>query len=249
MVAFFFFHLLSSASALIMTGCRPSSPSSIIPTMKVSAADEQRLLMSDVALNAFISAEMRAWCHVKLAALDEDESLADTMRRDEIVGGDEAVDLICASTEHAFTMMHKAKDANDVLSNLGSAISYLRQFFRTEELYDPLERVGVTDYDVAHHMTDMYMARRDVGVGFARILQPSGAGMIAARAAVGLPPDDDDSLDDEEEDECVLWSPTNPGVCLGWKSEVDVAFAQRRFERVQMEGTRDPRRGGSGTSR
>ena len=68
MVAFFFFHLLSSASALIMTGCRPSSPSSIIPTMKVSAADEQRLLMSDVALNAFISAEMRAWCHVKLAA-------------------------------------------------------------------------------------------------------------------------------------------------------------------------------------
>ena len=106
------------------------------------------------------------------------------MRRDEIVGGDEAVDLICASTEHAFTMMHKAKDANDVLSNLGSAISYLRQFFRTEELYDPLERVGVTDYDVAHHMTDMYMARRDVGVGFARILQPSGAGMIAALAAV-----------------------------------------------------------------
>lgn len=108
--------------------------------------------------------------------------------------------------------------------------------------------MGVSDYDVAHHMTDMYMARRDVGVGFARILQPSGVGLIAAREAVGLPPADE-VWDDDLEDECILWSPTNEGVCLGWKSETDAAFQQRRFERVQMEGTRDPRRGGSGTSR
>jgi len=216
--------------------------------MKISAADEQRLLMSEAALNAFISAEMRHFCEHKMAELDEEGTLADKMRLEQETNGDDAVNLIVATSEAAFAEMHRNSDAQDVLSNLGSAISYLRNYFRGEELAGPLARVGISDYDAAHHMTDMYMSRRDVGVAFARIMQPSGMGMIAARKAVGLPALDEDDGDDEE-DECILWSPTNPGVCLGWKSEVDVAFRQRRFDRVQMEGTRDPRRGGSGTSR
>ena len=92
--------------------------------------------------------------------------------------------------------MHKNAD-DTVLSNLGSAISYLRQYFRTDELVAPLERVGISDYEAAHNMTDMYMTRRDAGVGYARVMQPSGAGMIAARKAVGLPPADAD-VDDPE---------------------------------------------------
>ena len=60
--------------------------------------------------------------------------------------------------------------------------------------------------------------------------------------------DDFEDYDDEFEDECLLWSPTGSGECLHWKSEED-AWRKRRFERVQMEGTRDPRRGSSGTSR
>ena len=216
--------------------------------MKLSAADESRLLMSEVALNAFIKAEMRSFCELKKAELDEDSTLADTMRRDELCDAEEAVERICAATEGAFAQLHANSDAT-VLSNLGSAISYLRQYFRIDELIDPLERVGLSDYDVAHHMTDMYMSRRDAGVAFARIDQPSGAGMVAAREAVGLPPLDAEVDENVEEDECLVWSPTTEGVCLHWKSEMDDKFRQRRFERVQMEGTRDPRRGGSGTTR
>mmetsp|Transcript_2836 Transcript_2836/g.6192 ORF Transcript_2836/g.6192 Transcript_2836/m.6192 type:complete len:87 (+) Transcript_2836:727-987(+) len=59
-----------------------------------------------------------------------------------------------------------------------------------------------------------------------------------------------DEQEDEENDgdECLLWSPTTPGVCIHWKSDDD-AWRKKRFERIQMEGTKDPRRGGSGTSR
>ena len=53
---------------------------------------------------------------------------------------------------------------------------------------------------------------------------------------------------EEEKDECILWSPTTEGVCIHWKSD-DEAWRKKRFERIQMEGTKDPRRGGSGTMR
>ena len=91
----------------------------------------------------------------------------------------------------------------------------------------------------------------------------SGEGEIAARIAVGLdtPELDCDNRstknnkatsvmteEAEDEDECILWSPTTLGVCIHWKSD-DEAWRKKRFERIQMEGTKDPRRGGSGTSR
>ena len=75
---------------------------------------------------------------------------------------------------------------------------------------------------------------------------------MAARIAVGLNTDGSNreliESNEGDEDECLLWSPTTPGVCLHWKSE-DAAWRKKRFERIQMEGTRDPRRGGSGTTR
>ena len=151
-----------------------------VPRMRVSAADEQRMLYSEAALSAFISAEMRHFCESKMAELGHDEKPEDLAQReeqrDQLYGtsGPAAVDLICDTTEHAFKELHKS-DAS-VLSALGSAITYLREYFKTDELAQPLARVGLTDYEAAHHMTDMYMSRRDVGVGFARILQPSGAG-------------------------------------------------------------------------
>ena len=92
-------------------------------------------------------------------------------------------------------------------------------------------------------------------------MTPSGDGDVAARIAVGLDePDDNEGSDgkaknnnlneskDEEEDECILWSPTTAGSCIHWKSD-DEAWRKKRFERIQMEGTKDPRRGGSGTMR
>ena len=97
-------------------------------------------------------------------------------------------------------------------------------------------------------------------------MTPSGTGEIAARIAVGLVDDDGtkngsikgggkndrndntNTAKEEEEDECILWSPTTPDVCIHWKSD-DEAWRKKRFERIQMEGTKDPRRGGSGTMR
>ena len=64
----------------------------------------------------------------------------------------------------------------------------------------------------------------------------------------GAPVDESAQDDRDPDDECLLWSPTTPGVCLHWKSD-DEAWRTKRFERIQMEGTRDPRRGGSGTTR
>ena len=78
-----------------------------------------------------------------------------------------------------------------------------------------------------------------------KTLAATGAGEVAARAAVGLPP-----AAETEEDDCIVWTPDGitPRECLQRRSDAD-AWRQRRFERVQMEGTRDPRRGSSGTSR
>jgi hypothetical protein len=121
---------------------------------------------------------------------------------------------------------------------------------------------------VAHHITDMYHHYNFRGA-YTKTLTPSGAGENAARIAVGLEVQNsgdalikgqakekgnlilngvDDKLDTADEDECLLWSPTTEGVCIHWKSD-DEAWRKRRFERIQMEGTKDPRRGGSGTTR
>ena len=109
---------------------------------------------------------------------------------------------------------------------------------------------------VAHHITDMYHHRNFRGA-YTKTLTPFGTGEIAARVAVGLmdntgtliqEDEKGDQRSSEDDDECILWSPTTPGVCIHWKSD-DEAWRKKRFERIQMEGTKDPRRGGSGTTR
>jgi hypothetical protein len=175
-------------------------------------------------------------------------------------GGALAVDWICNATAVAFhDGFHQG-----LLSALGSAILFFRNYYREPHLIAACERVGLSDYDVAHHISDMYHHRNFRGT-YTKTLAPSGKGEIAARLAVGLPPplesetqqDNNESPVEGEEstsdlsrkdDVCLMWSPTTPGFCLHWKSEDD-QWRQKRFERIQMEGTRDPRRGGSGTTR
>lgn len=166
-----------------------------------------------------------------------------------------------------------------MLSALGSAICYFRNYYRsTPLLIAACERVGLSDYDIAHHITDMYHHRQFQGA-YTKTLPPSGRGEIAARIAVGLelPPQQGEAavgsttegvegddvtpattvssvsssssqVSQYDDDECLVWSPTTPGVCLHWKSDNE-AWRAKRFERIQMEGTKDPRRGGSGTTR
>jgi hypothetical protein len=182
-------------------------------------------------------------------------------------GGALAVELICNTTQIAFQDGFRQPG---LLSALGSAIIFFRNYYRTPTLIAACERVGLSDYEVAHHITDMYHHRYFRGT-YTKTLLPSGKGEIAARRAVGIDPIDGSSksttgkfknstenedpsataqqqVDAHENDECLLWSPTTPGLCLHWKSDNE-AWRTKRFERIQMEGTRDPRRGGSGTTR
>lgn len=172
-----------------------------------------------------------------------------------------AINILCNTTRTTF--QDGFINQPGLLSSLGSAICYFRDAFRNGQNLAACERVGLSDYVVAHHITDMYHHRNFRGA-YTKTLTPSGTGEIAARIAVGLVDDDtndsivggDDRKDskakeeeeEEEEDECILWSPTTPDVCIHWKSD-DEAWRKKRFERIQMEGTKDPRRGGSGTMR
>lgn len=174
---------------------------------------------------------------------------------------DEAVDIICNITQTAFSEGFRQ---TGLLSALGSAILYFRGYYQTPKGIAACERIGLSDYDVAHHITDMYHHRTFRGA-YTKTLSASGKGEIAAALAVGLEPEEESSQQSrmeksalssndqdknimDDDDECLLWSPTTPGLCLYWKSD-DEKWRKTRFERIQMEGTKDPRRGGSGTTR
>lgn len=175
-----------------------------------------------------------------------------------------AIELICNATQTAFLDGFQT----GLLTALGSAILFFRNYYRTPTLLAACERVGLSDYQVAHHITDMYHHRTFRGA-YTKTLAASGKGEIASRIAVGLDAiptkktkqksknrkgeeeselEESELEDEEEDDECICWSPTTPGLCLKWKSE-DEAWRKTRFERIQMEGTKDPRRGGSGGTR
>ena len=240
----------------------------------MSKADEERLLLSEPALNAFIVAEMRHF----LTAISEDPGRR--LRRWELSDEDKidlglvddrldtvseeyetaranlsaaaAIDLLCNATQATFHDGYTNEPG--LMTALGSAIVFFQCSFRgSPELLAACEVVGLSDYAVAHHITDMYHHRCFRGT-YTKTLAPSGEGEIEARRAVGLDvpadpkPECGQNTPDETDDECLLWSPTTPGVCLNWKSEEE-AWRRKRFERVQMEGTRDPRRGGSGGTR
>lgn len=252
--------------------------------LAVSEADKDRLLLTEPALNAFIVAEMRDFLSKALEQNDkpsgkftrwimtDDEKIAamlldkngiiiddeyEQARRN--MTGEISIDLLCNTTQLAFRDAFVNQPG--LFSALGSAICFFRDSFRTPVNFAACERIGISDYTVAHHITDMYHHRNFRGA-YTKTLAPSGKGEIAARIAVGLQThveedvdcndnnDEDDVVFDgiDDDDECLLWSPTTPGVCIHWKSE-DEAWRKKRFERIQMEGTRDPRRGGSGTTR
>ena len=99
----------------------------------------------------------------------------------------------------------------------------------------PLERCGLSDEEVAHHISDMWHSR--VYAGQVETLPPSGTGENAARAAVGLPvlevqAEVKEAIDPED---CLIWGPN--GICLQTKKEAEMA-RKIRFEKVQIEGTR-----------
>ena len=258
-------------------------------------SDEQRLLLGEKGLTAFIVAEMENFLNKTVCEFDAGERygvkwtvpvedrnqyqvLQINMENGEIEtqeyheakkqlagNASEAVELLVNATTLALA---EGFQETGLFSALGSAILFFRDYYRrTATLVAACERVGLSDYDVAHHITDMYHHLHFRGA-YTKTLAPSGVGEVAARRALGLlknekqptmktaqqadsPIEIEGNLGDngrDPDDECLLWSPTTPGLCLHWKSD-DTAWRQKRFERIQMEGTRDPRRGGSGTTR
>ncbi|EJK64861.1 hypothetical protein THAOC_14356 [Thalassiosira oceanica] len=236
---------------------------------KMSKADEERLLLTEPALNAFIVAEMRHF----LTAISEDPGrrlrrweLSDQEKIDLSLVDDRldtiseeyetakanlstaaAIDLLCNATQATFHDGYTNEPG--LMTALGSAIVFFQCSFRgSPELLAACEVVGLSDYAVAHHITDMYHHRTFRGT-YTKTLAPSGEGEVEARRAVGLDVPADpkqgecgQNTPDETDDECLLWSPTTPGVCLNWKSEEE-DWRRKRFERVQMEGDSRPQAG------
>ena len=80
----------------------------------LSSADEQRLLLSEPALNAFIVAEMQFFCEASIASMDDEGTLAEKMRRDDEMEGSEAVRHVCLATKAAFTKLHDTGSLSDL---------------------------------------------------------------------------------------------------------------------------------------
>ena len=194
-----------------------------------TAAEEQELLLTEPAVNAFIVAEVVAFVRERSYASEDQEAVSS--------------DDVARITE-ATRAAYRAADQADVMGSLSTGLAFLRPRFEGADLEGPLQRARLSPYQLAHHITDMYHHRCFRGAP-TKTLAATGKGEAAARAAVGLPP-----MAAVEEDDCIVWTPDGitPRECLQRRSDAD-AWRQRRFERVQMEGTRDPRRGSSGTSR
>lgn len=258
------------SEAFLLEPCNRECFTKTLFSKKLSQADQERLLVSEPALTAFIVAEMRHFLTSKSKEpgritkweMSDQEKLDLKLINDdmEIIDSDYehaiatltttmAIDLLCNTTQATFQDGYE----QGLLSALGSAILFFKSCYRSSpQDLAACELIGLSDYAVAHHITDMYHHRSFQGA-YTKTLAPSGKGEIAARLAVGLETDISSSdagvgIEEEEEDECLVWSPTTAGVCLHWKSDNE-AWRKTRFERVQMEGTRDPRRGGSGTAR
>lgn len=167
-----------------------------------------------------------------------EEELAENERRFQEIG--EARDVLCNPDQRR---KWGRGETHDAIAR--KATPHLATFFDTDALKAPLERVDLSVEVVARHVSDMYHNRAFRGSDV-EIVPASGAGEAAAREAVGLPPLDDGaalaSLGYEENyvdpNECVVWGPN--GVCLQTRAE-QAAERKRRFEKVQIEGTRTSR--------
>jgi len=178
---------------------------------KLSVAEQERLLFSDKGITAFIVAEVEHFVNstmvgldtgtefvtkwkcspnekVQLGLMDENGVLLDTaytssceeLKGDR--GGALAVAMLCNTTQEA--LQHGFQEKG-LFSSLGSAIMFFRSYYRTPHLIAACERVGLSDYQVAHHITDMYHHVHFRGA-YTKTLAASGKGEVAARIAVGL---------------------------------------------------------------
>jgi hypothetical protein len=195
--------------------------------------EEERLLLTEPALAAYIQAEVQAWL------LDSISS-----RNDEAIVI-QAAERISRAAEEAYQLASR----EGILSNHGALISFMSNEVKAFKLpWSSYAIFRTNPYSVAKRGVDVLHHRLYRGT-YTKTMTPFGVGDAAARVAVGL--SSDSSIAEEEDDDKCLVEPPPELIsvdCL-WTEKDQVEWNSRRFEKITMEGWRDPRRGNSGTSR
>lgn len=247
-----------------------------LPTLHVhhhhqDTEDQQRLLLTETAVSAYLQAEIQSWL---LAPFDKDEEedpnseieswmlepFLDNDHKTAITSVSEAATKVAESVADAYRLASQA----NILSNHGALISFMSTELNgqhPQKSHDGNSGAAfvilkTNAYNVAKRAVDLLHHRLYRGT-YTKTIAPIGVGEIAARKAVRLPPvletqsaDKEGQELDVDEDNCLVEAPPEltETDCL-WTEDDDVAWRQKRFERITMEGWRDPRRGNSGTSR
>lgn len=218
-------------------------PSFLTIHQSMTHEDEERLLLTTPAMAAYIQAEVHVW-------LMEQQSSNSQKPYQQLEREQAAI----AISEAIHDSYQTASDIG-ILSHHGALISYLNTELRE---YHPVCRSlltkyfpHVTTYQVAKQAVDVLHHRLYRGT-YTKTVQVTGAGDKAAREAVlgHIESNDDNDEEEMEEEQCLVEPPPEltSSECL-WTDKDDAAWRERRFEKITMEGWRDPRRGNSGTSR
>ena len=104
--------------------------------------------------------------------------------------GDKAMFLLYSITSSTFK--DGFTNQPGPFSASGSTICYFRDAYRNPANLGAHKRVSLSDYTVAHYVTDMYHHRNFRGA-YTKTLTPSGTSDIATRVAVGLYQDEENS--------------------------------------------------------
>ena len=211
--------------------------------------EEQRLLLTEPAVAAYVRAEVSEWL------------MENNLVSNPTVTERNAVADIAQAVEEAYMVASQ----QDILSNHGALLSFLQTELRNNNIGNrhKFSLAKTTPYQVAKRGVDVLHHRLYRGT-YTKTITPTGAGEIAAREAVGLSASTDtvggrtspnsslsDDNDDDEGDNCLVEPPVElqQSVDCLWTENDQAEWRNRRFEKITMEGWRDPRRGNSGTSR
>ena len=135
-----------------------------------TAAEEQELLLTEPAVNAFIVAEVEAFVRERSYASEDQEAVSS--------------DDVAQITE-ATRIAYRAADKADIMGSLSTGLAFLRPRFEGADLEGPLQRARLSPYQLAHHITDMYHHRCFRGAP-TKTLAATGAGERAAREGEGI---------------------------------------------------------------
>jgi len=157
----------------------------------INTEEQERLLLTEPAMAAYVEAEVRVWLTEDVVATRNNES------ENEV-----SVAAVSFATRDAYMEATR----QDILSHHGALILFVQSELRNDIIMKHLQRLGTNPYSVAKRCVDVLHHRLYRGT-YTKTLTPKGAGEIAARKAVGLPPR---HTSEEEDDNCLVEPPPIP---------------------------------------